>query len=184
MTDNLKPKTNIESNGNANGLQIPRDLKAKARLKDWESRDDDPVARAEEALRQMSCEFEVWMTEEVDRIMQAHREIEAEGMSVERAERLYVAAHDLKGQAQTLGHPLIGEYCALLCKLFDAVDDKTLVPQHAIRSHIEAVQAAMRNDIRDREDAAAIAVLTKLGEVVTEFCQKHESGQPVPLTAD
>src|SRR5437660_6897003 len=66
---------------------------------------DDPVARAERALLQLSGEFSAWMHSECDRLDRARKEVTAKGFNKITREALFLAAHDIKGQAATFGFP-------------------------------------------------------------------------------
>ena len=49
--------------------------------------EDDPVARAEKALADLSSEFSSWMTAECDRLDQARRAIAAGGFTMDNQGR-------------------------------------------------------------------------------------------------
>src|SRR6266702_4573755 len=68
---------------------------------------DDPVARAEQALAQLSGEFTGWMNEECERLHAARSDVEAKGFSKSTHEALFHAAHDIKGEAATFGFPWV-----------------------------------------------------------------------------
>src|SRR4029453_13057336 len=61
---------------------------------------DDPVARAEKALAELSCEFGSWMDSECDRLDKARRAF-AKDAARSKADALFHAAHDIKGEAAT-----------------------------------------------------------------------------------
>ena len=62
---------------------------------------DDPVARAEKALANLSGEFKNWMIIETDRLSAAHAAILRNGFRASTREELFRAAHDIKGDAAT-----------------------------------------------------------------------------------
>src|SRR5947208_9140194 len=62
---------------------------------------DDPVARAEKALEGLSGEFKNWMAIEADRLSAAWEAIGSNGFSKEARDELFLAAHDIKGDAMT-----------------------------------------------------------------------------------
>src|SRR5215469_2242002 len=68
---------------------------------------DDPVARAEAALAQLSGEFSAWMHAECEALDRARRGALAAGMAEPQRATLFRAAHDIKGQAATFGFPLV-----------------------------------------------------------------------------
>jgi Hpt domain len=69
---------------------------------------DDPVARAEKALADLSSEFKNWMEIETDRLAAAHAAIFRDGFTNFTREELFRAAHDIKGDAATFGFPSAG----------------------------------------------------------------------------
>jgi hypothetical protein len=59
--------------------------------------DDDPIARAEAALAQLSTEFAEWMQAECERLEAARQEVVREGFTEKTHAELFRAAHDIKG---------------------------------------------------------------------------------------
>ena len=66
---------------------------------------DDPIARAEKALAELSGEFSSWMDTECERLDQARRNVAAGGFTAANMDALFRAAHDIKGEAATFGFP-------------------------------------------------------------------------------
>src|SRR5690242_20654439 len=60
---------------------------------------DDPVARAEAALAELSGEFSGWMHAECEQLDGARRIALEAGMAAKQCATLFRAAHDIKGQA-------------------------------------------------------------------------------------
>jgi chemotaxis protein histidine kinase CheA len=69
---------------------------------------DDPVARAEKALADLSGEFRHWMEIEVERLAAAHAVVLKDGFTKATRDELFRAAHDIKGDAVTFGFPPAG----------------------------------------------------------------------------
>jgi HPt (histidine-containing phosphotransfer) domain-containing protein len=116
---------------------------------------DDPVARAEKALAELSGEFKNWMTIEADRLSAAHATILREGFNDRTREELFRAAHDIKGDAATFGFPSAAAAAESLCRIIEHAPDLDLVPRDLITHHINAVQAIVRE--RTKLDTAAMA---------------------------
>src|SRR5262249_12264976 len=76
---------------------------------------DDPVASAEAALAQLSSEFASWMDDECERLDRARRNVRQNGMTALPREALFRCSHDIKGQAATLGFPLVADVAGSLC---------------------------------------------------------------------
>jgi HPt (histidine-containing phosphotransfer) domain-containing protein len=116
---------------------------------------DDPVARAEKALADLSGEFKNWMTIEADRLSAAHATILRDGFTDRTREELFRAAHDIKGDAATFGFPSAAAAAESLCRIIEHAPDLDRVPRDLIIHHINAVQAIVRE--RTKLDTAAMA---------------------------
>ena len=131
--------------------------------------DMEAIARAEKALAELSVEFDGWLAEEVARLLAARDAVKSGGITEDHYDDLYRAAHDLKGEGDTLGYPLVTELCGLMCKLIDAAEDKTAIPTTLIDNHVDAIHIVMRDKIKDAGDETARAVIERLGEVVGDY---------------
>ncbi len=151
-------------------VKPPRDLRSKVRvLSGREAARFDPIKAAEEALVGLSGEFDGWMGDEVATLQEAWRSIEAKGMSKERCDALFRAAHDIKGQAGTLGYPLVGTVAANLCHLIENVVPPDDIPIQLVEQHVEAVRAMVAERARDTDNAVGRALAERLALVTDEF---------------
>jgi chemotaxis protein histidine kinase CheA len=131
-------------------IQPPRALKAKARvLTEAEAARFNPIAEAENALEKLSVNFQEWLDDQVAVLRDAHADGVAAGFSEEATRALFRAAHDLRGQAATLGYPLAGEIAASLCRLFDHIPAGGHVPRDLVRLHVDAVRAIVAERASD-----------------------------------
>jgi len=139
---------------------------------------DDPIARAEAALAQMSGEFGDWMQAECERLDAARREVNRLGFTKKTHDDLFRAAHDIKGEAATFGYAAVGPVADSLCRLIEHTADMTRIPLTLVDQHVDAVRAIARE--RGRTDLAAIAaaLTKKLREVTDEFLRAENSGRP------
>ena len=139
---------------------------------------DDPVARAELALAELSTEFSSWMDTECERLDQARRNVAAGGFSAENKDALFRAAHDIKGEAATFGFPLVAWAADSLCRLLEHTPDATRIPLKLVDQHVDTVRAIYRE--YSRSDAKELAAtLTKRLRVVTDEFLMHENrGRP------
>lgn len=133
-----------------------------------------PVERAEQALEQLSVAFDEWIIEEVATLLKARDLVHAEGLTEHAHEKLYLAAHDLKGQAETYGYPLIAKVSSTLCMLLDATTNRTLIPLDIIDHHVNAVGKMVSMKMKSADHPHGLAVSNKLYQVVSEFAE-HES---------
>ena len=139
---------------------------------------DDPVARAEAALAELSSEFGTWMEAECARLKSARQIVKSDGFTEKTYEALYHAAHDIKGEAQTFGYPAVAGVANSLCRLLEHTPETSRIPIGLVDQHVDAVRAITREYARpDVVDVAAM--LTKrLREVTDEFLIRENSFRP------
>jgi HPt (histidine-containing phosphotransfer) domain-containing protein len=137
---------------------------------------DDPVARAEQALAELSTQFDAWMQIECERLDSARQRMRSAGVDKQSREALFHAAHDIKGEAATFGYPAVAAAADSLCRLLEHAPDATRIPFALIDQHVDAVRAIIREYARS--DAAEIAaILTqRLREVTDEFLLQEHNG--------
>ena len=156
----------------------PDTRKLRKTLRPAQPGEADPVARAEAALAQIATEFDIWMNKECERLDAARRKVKDRGLSTETKQELFLAAHDVKGDAGTLGYPEVAAAADSLCRLLEHTPDLTKIPLAIVDQHVDAVRAIVRE--HDRADVAAIAAaLTgKLRAVTDEFLIKENRHRP------
>ena len=142
---------------------------------------DDPVARAEEALAQLSSEFSSWMDSECERLDKARQEIKAKGFVKATRDALFHAAHDIKGEAATFGYPWVAASADSLCRLIELTPDIRRIPLSLVDQHVDAVRAIIRE--KARADIADIAdkLTRRLREVTDEFLVRENKDRPEAL---
>jgi hypothetical protein len=138
------------------------------------SPDDDPVARAEQALARLSSEFSTWMEEEGERLDQARNTVKAEGFTVPTRDALFFAAHDIRGDAETLGYPGLTVPAESLCRLIEHTRDMRRIPIALVDQHVDAVRAIIREASRPDAEQTVAALTRRLREVTDEFLA-HEN---------
>jgi chemotaxis protein histidine kinase CheA len=140
--------------------------------------DDDPVARAERALAQLSSEFSGWMDEECERLSAARADVRANGFNKATHAALFHAAHDIKGQAATFGYPWVASLADSLCRLIEHTPDVTRILLTLIDQHVDAVRAIIRESARPDIATVAEALTRKLREVTDEFLAHANRERP------
>lgn len=148
-------------------IKAPVSLKNKVR----ELRNgDDPVARAEAAMSRLSVQFEGWMLDEVEKLKQAFADVKKRGLDNEEAyDALFRAAHDIRGQGQTLGFPLAGRVADSLCRLFLELPAGTPVPFMLVEQHVNAIKAIVREDARGEDDVIGKELVAELERVTSQL---------------
>jgi HPt (histidine-containing phosphotransfer) domain-containing protein len=139
---------------------------------------DDPVARAEAALAELSSEFTSWMDSECDRLEAARQDVKREGFTKKTHEALFRAAHDIKGESATFGYPAVVGVADSLCRLIEHAPEIKRIPLTLVHQHVDAVRAITREYARaDLLDIAG-ALTKRLREITDEFLMKENSFRP------
>ncbi|MEM8878410.1 MAG: hypothetical protein AAGD23_11145, partial [Pseudomonadota bacterium] len=71
--------------------------------------DAEVIANAEKELKKLSAGFEMWLADDIEALLKAHKNWLADPEDKELLSRFFRKAFDLRGQALTLGQPLIGD---------------------------------------------------------------------------
>ena len=145
--------------------------------------EDDPVARAEEALATISGDFSQWMLDECARLDTARRKVRDVELSKKTRQELFLAAHDVKGDSGTLGYPEVSAAADSLCRLLEHTPDLTKIPLAIVDQHVDAVRAIVREHKRPDVAAIAAALTSKLRAVTDEFLVKENRHRPDVLKA-
>jgi HPt (histidine-containing phosphotransfer) domain-containing protein len=145
------------------------------------SADDDPVARAEQALARLSGQFAIWMEAQCDRLDQARRALAAEGFTKNSRDALFLAAHDIRGDAETFGYPLVATPAGSLCRLIEHTPDMRRIPLTLVDQHVDAVRAIIRETARPDAEETAAALTRRLCEVTDEFLAHENRDRPDEL---
>ena len=140
--------------------------------------DDDPVARAEAALAQLSSEFAGWMYAECERLEAARQQVKQLGFSNKTHDELFRASHDIKGEAATFGFPGVAGAAESLCRLLEHTPEMKRIPQGLVDRHVDAVRAIAREYARADIIGVAEALTQRLREVTDEFLRVENSERP------
>ena len=144
---------------------------------------DDPIARAEKALAGLSGEFKAWMLVEADRLSAAHAAILKNGFTERNSEELFRAAHDIKGDAATFGHPAAAAVAESLCRIIEHAPDLDNVPSELIAHHINAVQAIVRDHTKLDSTTVAAELSRRLRKVADDYLMQANRDRPDHLEA-
>jgi chemotaxis protein histidine kinase CheA len=144
---------------------------------------DDPVARAEKALADLSGEFKNWMVVETERLAAAHAAILKDGITKVTRDELFRAAHDIKGDASTFGFPSAGAAAESLCRVIEHAPDLAKVPSELIAYHINAIQAIVRQRTKLDTISMASELSSRLRGVTDEYLARVNRDRPEHLEA-
>jgi len=140
--------------------------------------EDDPIARAEQALAELSPEFASWMDSECERLDRARRAVMLAGMSKANKEALFHAAHDIKGEAATFGYPAVASAAVSLCRLIEHTPESSRIPLQLVEQHVDAVRAIYREYSRSDAEELAASLTKRLREVTDEFLIRENYDRP------
>lgn len=144
---------------------------------------DDPVARAEEALHQLSSQFKDWMIDECERLTAARQRVAAEGFTEAARDELFRAAHDIKGDAATFGYPAAAAAAESLCRIIEHAPELKAVPIELIDHHVNAVQAIVRERATIEASGVAGELSRRLKNVADEYLTHVNRDRPEHLEA-
>lgn len=139
---------------------------------------DDPVARAEAALAQLSGEFSGWMHAECERLEAARQQVTAHGLTEKTHDELFRAAHDIKGEAATFGFPALAGVAESLCRLLEHTPELTRIPIALVDQHVDALRAIAREHSRPDHADLARVLTARLREVTDDFLKRENSFRP------
>ena len=139
---------------------------------------DDPIARAETALAQLSGEFDTWMQAECERLEAARQVVMRQGFTAKTHDELFRAAHDIKGEAPTFGFPAVAGAADSLCRLLEHTPEFARIPMPLVDQHVDAVRAIIREYGRPDLPEVARSLTSRLREVTDEFLKRENSFRP------
>ena len=131
--------------------------------------DPAAIARAEAALKSLSSNFTQWLADEITKLDAAREQVRQQGATPESMENLYLRAHDLKGLGTTYGYQLITRIAGSLCRMIDDKDKRLSAPMALVDAHIDAVKAAIRDDIKSDEHPVGRVLVVELERRVAEM---------------
>ena len=127
------------------------------------------IAKAEAALKSLSGNFGQWLQDEITKLEAARQQVKVAGVNAETMENLYLRAHDLKGLGTTYGYQLITRIAASLCRLIDDKDKRPNAPMPLIDAHIDAIKAAVREDMKADDHPVGAALVSELERRVKDM---------------
>ncbi len=126
------------------------------------------IANAEQAMEKLSVNFDDWIEKESAHLSDARDKAKASGFAKEPLLELFQSAHNMKGQATTLGYPFADEICSSLCRLIDATKASRL-PELLVDQHVDAVGALVREGAKGTGNPKASVLAKRLCDVTSEF---------------
>ena len=131
--------------------------------------DPDAVAKAEAALKGLSSQFGQWLQDEVGKLDASREAIRTGGVTRASVDGLFTRAHDLKGLGATYEFPLVTRIAGSLCKLLGDGDGRVNTPMPLVDAHINAIKAAVRDNIRDSDNPVGAALASELERHTAQY---------------
>jgi HPt (histidine-containing phosphotransfer) domain-containing protein len=159
-------------------ITVENKLRKAVSHKPYAPGEEDPVARAEKALAELSSEFGSWMDSECARLDKARNAVSQNGVSKATKEALFHAAHDIKGEVATFGFPAVAGAADSLCRLIEYTPDQVRIPMKLVDQHVDAVRAIYREYSRSDAKELAAKLTSRLREVTDEFLLHENRDRP------
>ncbi|WP_316859883.1 Hpt domain-containing protein [uncultured Cohaesibacter sp.] len=144
----------------------------------------DPVAKAEEAMERLSINFGNWMRDEVAKLQYAWDMVEKKDMTEESLDKLFRSAHDIKGQAHTMGFPLAGHIAGSLCELIERIPNRENLPKDLLCKHVQAISAVVKENAREEDNVIGKELVAELGNLSEEIISKFEPQEDTTENTD
>ncbi len=147
MSENSKSRKSTESGGTSakfEEINPPNTLRAK--VGSGSGMNPAFLKRAEAAIEEIRDDFEAHLFEEVDRIADLFSEMTSSGVFEPR--KLYLIAHELRGEAGSFDYKLLSQFGDTLCALLDDKTDLSSREIEIVDSHIDAMRAVVRRKVK------------------------------------
>lgn len=131
------------------------------------------IKAAESAIEELSVEFDDWMNSSIDDLLSKLPKVHQDGLASPAGEELHTIVHDLKGQATTLGYPIVSEICDTLCNLLEKTPDVSRISPKIAELHVRSVQTIVQECTKHQDDPKANAISAGLRQMVMKIL-KHE----------
>jgi chemotaxis protein histidine kinase CheA len=118
------------------------------------------------------------MDTECERLDAAREKVKSKGVTRKTLDALFLAAHDIKGQAATFGYPFVASCADSLCRLLEHTPDMKRIPIPLVDQHVDAIRAIIREKARPDIVQVADALTKRLREVADEFLAQENKDRP------
>jgi chemotaxis protein histidine kinase CheA len=118
------------------------------------------------------------MNDECARLDAARRNAKDNGLSKENSQELFLAAHNIKGDAGTFGFAEAVRAAGSLCRLIEYSPELEKIPVAIIDQHVDAIRAIVREHARADIGQIAGALVDKLRAVTDEFLLAENQHRP------
>ena len=138
---------------------------------------DDPVARAEAALKTLSNQFDDWMIAECDGLTAAWQRAQ-DKLTRKNRDELFRAAHNIKGDATTFGYPAAAAVAGSLCRVIEFSPNVAALPIDIVDHHVRAVIAIVREHTHANAREIARELSARLRGVSDKYLKQANRDRP------
>jgi HPt (histidine-containing phosphotransfer) domain-containing protein len=138
---------------------------------------DDPVARAEAALKTLSNQFDDWMIAECDGLTAAWQRAQ-DKLTRKNRDELFRAAHNIKGDATTFGYPAAAAVAGSLCRVIEFSPNVAALPIEIVDHHVRAVIAIVREHTHVNAREIARELSARLRGVSDKYLKQANRDRP------
>ena len=162
----------------------PNNLKKKVKITIvTDGTETEAVDNAELAMQDMAGEFKQWLEEEVSKFDKCRIDMCA-ARNAENLDQLHVVAHDVKGQAETMGFPLITLAAASLCKWIEVWERPETIPLDQLNNHVDAIKVMLAVDIRANDHPLGKKLTDKLINTVFDYADEVAAKKTLDESTD
>lgn len=129
----------------------------------------EAIAKAEAALSSLSDNFDDWISDEISKLETARKAVQDEGLGGDAGQKLFNAAHDLKGLGRTYGYPFVTGMADSLCKITLEKEVRIKAPIELVNAHVDSIRAVVRGHIKTANNPVGKALLQELSERAAQF---------------
>lgn len=127
------------------------------------------IEAAEEAIEELSVEFDDWINNDINEMMLVCDQIKEEGWTDKNTDKLFTLTHDLKGQATTLGYPVITEICNTLSHLLEKMPETNRISLKVIETFAQSIRTIILQSDKDQQDQKAEAISVGLRQMALKI---------------
>jgi HPt (histidine-containing phosphotransfer) domain-containing protein len=130
--------------------------------------DETAIRRAEQALKALAPQFNGWMEDAARKLHDGWLKAGTDGFGSGQLAAFHRDAHDIRGQATTLGFPLCARVAESLCMLIEETPADRLgdeVGMMLIGQHVDAIRAITREGVAKAANPVGERLATELEQV-------------------
>jgi len=165
-----------EETNNPDMIVIPANTELRDRVVTGGSRHSaykSAIKAAEEAIQDLSVEFDGWLKVEIDRLALVFQVLKTNGWSEKTSDEIFTISHDIKGQATTLGYPVITDICDTLCHLLEKTPDVNRISLNVIDIFISSIHNIVQQCQRGEENKKANHIAQSLRVMAMKILQQE-----------